>query len=81
MGSQKQKHGYHIILKTDSKEKPKLKEVKEDIIEDIADEKLAKDTTLQYKALKDIRENAEVEIHDDELKRQYKNYINNMINS
>lgn len=74
-------YGYHIILKTDSKEKPALKDVREDIIEILAEEKLADDTTLQYKALKELRENAEVEIHDDELKRQYKNYINNLLNS
>lgn len=75
------KYGYHIILKTDSKEKPELSKVKDTIIETLADEKLEKDTTLQTKALVSLREKAEIKIEDDELARQYKNYINNLLNS
>jgi len=76
----KTQYGYHIILKTDQEEKPELKEVKEDIIETLAEEKLAEDADLQNKALIELRKEKEIEIQDDTLKKQYKNYVENITN-
>lgn len=76
----KSQFGYHVILKTDQKDKPKLKKVKEDIIETLAEEKIEKDSNLQNKALIELRKSKEIEIHDDNLKKQYKNYIENITN-
>lgn len=74
----KTQFGYHIILKTDQKEKPKLKEVKEEVIETLAEEKIAADDNIQNKALIELRKEKEIEIQDDKLKKQYKNYIDNI---
>lgn len=74
----KTQYGYHVILKTDQEEKPKLKDVKKDIIETLAEEKIAKDENLQNKALLELRK--DIEIHDDKLKKQYNDYIESTTN-
>ena len=76
----KTKFGYHIILKTDQKDKPKLKDVKEDIIDTLAEEKKNADSNLQNKALINLRKEMKVEIQDDTLNKQYKNYIESITN-
>ena len=73
----KTQYGYHIILKTAQKDKPALEEVKEDIIEELANEKLTNDTTLQTTALVELRKTNEMEIQDKNLKKQYDAYVSN----
>lgn len=73
----KTEYGYHIILKVSQKDKPELKTVKDDIIEEIANDKMLEDTTLQITALEKLREEYNVEIQDDSLKTQYENYLVN----
>lgn len=72
-------YGYHIILKTGQKEKASLNEVKDTILENLAEEKLDKDVALQYNTLMEIREKAGMKFEDDELKRKYKAYMTNVI--
>ena len=72
-------YGYHIIYKVDEKDKPKLKKVKEDILETLVSEKLADDATLYYDTLMDIREDAGLKFEDDELKSAYNKFMNNLI--
>ncbi len=74
----KTKFGYHIILKTDQKDKPKLEEVKEDVIDTLADEKISADQNIQAKALIQLRKDKEIEIQDDTLNKQYKDYVENI---
>ena len=71
----KTEYGYHIIYKTAQKDKPKLEEVKEDIIEELASKKLEEDSTLQTTALVELRKEHKVEIQDKNLKNQYEVYI------
>ena len=70
-------YGYHIIYKESQKDKPELSTVKDDIIEELANEKLNEDATLQITALEELRKKYEVEIQDDELKSQYETYLEN----
>lgn len=70
-------YGYHIIYKEAQKEKPELKIVKDDITEEIANNKLTNDTTLQITALEKLREEYKVKIQDDTLKKQYETYLAN----
>lgn len=74
-------YGYHIILKTDQKDKPKLKEIKDTIIDSLVTEKLNSDTTLRYKALYEVRKEAGLEIHDDDIKGKYEDYMKQLMNS
>lgn len=68
--------GYHIIYKTDQKEKDKLENLKEEIRATIADETLESDTTLPAKALKALREEYEMDIVDTDLKSEYEDLVN-----
>ncbi len=74
----KSQYGYHIILKTDQKDKPTLDEVKEDVIDTLADEKMNEDENIQNKALIQLRKDKEIEIQDDTLKKQYENYVDSI---
>ena len=73
-------YGYHIIYKVSQKDKPELKVVKDDIIEEIAEDKLSEDATLQITALEELRKDYKVEIQDETLKTQYENYLTNAKN-
>mgnify|MGYP003289114281 CR=1 FL=1 len=77
----KSSFGYHIILKTGEKEKPKLKDVKDKILETLREEKLNEDPTLYYKALVDIREEKNIKWKDDEIKKQYNKLMDQLIES
>ena len=75
----KTSYGYHIILKTGEKDKPKLKDVKENIIETIMQERLEEDATLQITALDELRSNYKLKLKDAKLKSEYKKYIDKSI--
>lgn len=77
----KSSFGYHIILKTGEKEKPKLKDVKDKILETLREEKLNKDPGLYYKTLVDIREEKNIKWKDDEIKKQYNKLMDQLIES
>ena len=71
----KTQYGYHIIYKTAQKDKPALKDVKDDIVEELANKKLEDDKTLETTALVKLRNEYKVEIQDKELKKQYDAYV------
>ena len=75
----KTEYGYHIILKTDEKDKPKLKDVKDDIKEKITLQRLDSDPTLYYQTLIDIREKNNIKWNDTELEKQYKELMENLL--
>lgn len=77
----KTQFGYHIILKTNQKEKPKLEEVKDEIIETLAEEKTIEDSRISNKALIQLREDHGLNIEDSNLKKQYENYVYNATNN
>ena len=73
--------GYHIILKVDQKDKPELDEVRDDIKETLAEEKLNEDPALMYNALIEIREEAGIEFNDDSLKKDYDDLMQQLIDN
>ena len=73
----KTSYGYHIVFKIAQKDKPKLKEVKEDIIEILANDKKSADENLLNKSLISMREDAKLEFIDTKLEDEYKKYVNN----
>lgn len=75
----KTEYGYHIILKTGEKSKPKLKEVKSEIKEKITEQRLSNDSTLYYQTLMDIREDNNIKWNDSKLKKQYKEFMEKLI--
>lgn len=77
----KSSFGYHIILKTAEETKKSLEDAKEEIKEDLAEEKLTEDTTLQAKAMIALREKYDFKINDADIKQYYQRYINRQVNT
>lgn len=73
--------GYHIIYRSNQKQKATLDDVKDTIIETLANEKMASDSTISAKAMQQLRKEYKVEIQDTELKEQYAKYIQNSLSS
>ena len=67
-------YGYHVIYRIDQKEKPSLKDVKEEIITSLVSEHKSEDTSVQYKALEKMRENAKLKFTDTVLEKKYETY-------
>lgn len=67
-------YGYHVIYRIDQKEKPSLKDVKEEIITSLVSEHKSKDTSVQYKALEKMREDAKLKFTDTVLEKKYETY-------
>ena len=72
-------YGYHIIYKDEQKDKPKLEEYKDTIIDKLAEEALENDSKAEYKAMIELRENYGLTFNDDEVKNQYNNAKNNWL--
>ena len=75
----KTEYGYHIILKTGEKDKPKLDEVKDDIKEKIKTEKLESNKSLYYETLMEIRNDSKITWNDTTLKNAYNEYMDKLI--
>lgn len=72
----KTQFGYHIILKTDQKEKPKLEDIKDKIIETLSSDLVSNTDNISAFALEWIREKHNLKIYDAELKIKYDHYMN-----
>ena len=73
--------GYHVIFRNAIKEKAKLDDVKDNIIETLANEKMSTISTISTDANKYYRKLYNMDIVDSTLDRQYGIYLNNLLNS
>ena len=71
----KSTYGYHIILRVSQKEKPKLKDVKDTVLEEIVKVKKTDNANLQTETWAEIREKYNLKINDSHLKKGYKQII------
>ncbi|MBQ9834053.1 MAG: peptidylprolyl isomerase [Bacilli bacterium] len=71
--------GYHVIYRVDQKAKAKLDEVKNDVKDTLAQEKISSDAAVSVDALQHYRKKYDMQINDTDLKTQYTNYIQNLI--
>ena len=70
--------GYHVILKTKTYEKDTLENVKDKILEELANQYIsANQSSIGITALQHYRKEYNMEIQDDEMKKLYSNYIAN----
>ena len=67
-------YGQHVIQRIDQKEKPALKDVKEEISTSLVSEHKSEDTSVQYKALEKMREDAKLKFTDTVLEKKYETY-------
>ena len=72
----KTQFGYHIILKTDQKEKPAFDEVKDSIKDTLVSEKISNTENIYVYAMEWLREKNDLKIYDAELKIKYDHYMN-----
>ena len=72
----KTKFGYHIILKTEKKEKQKLEDIKDDIVTTLSDDLISNTENISAFALDWIREKNNLKIYDAELKIRYDHLMN-----
>ncbi|MDD4035773.1 MAG: peptidylprolyl isomerase [Bacilli bacterium] len=75
----KTRFGYHIILKTDEKEKPELDLIKSNIIEDLSKKKLEEKPELGVQALINLRKDNKLKIYDSELEKRYNDYMDKLL--
>lgn len=73
--------GYHVIYRNASKDKEDLKDIKDEIIETLANKLLETDAEISLNSMKYYRELYNLDIIDSELDRQYGIYLNNLANS
>jgi len=71
--------GYHVILRTETKEKADLEDVRDSIVETLAEDYLTDNPTANVEGLREVRNEYEFEIVDTELQSQYATYIQNLI--
>ena len=71
----KTSYGYHIVYRIDQKEKPKLDDIKDEIIESIAKSKKDADSNLYYKSLDKMRNDANMKFSDTVMEGKYKEYM------
>lgn len=76
----KTSYGYHVILRTGSKDKKSLKEMKNLIKEELAASEKENNKTIQIDAMTDLRKKYDMKIEDSKLEEQYGNYIQYQIN-
>lgn len=74
-------YGYHIILKTDQKAKPNLKDVEKDIREKLTLQKLEADPKLYYQTLIDIRKSENIKWNDTVLEDKYNDLMDQLLES
>lgn len=72
----KTQYGYHIILKTDQKEKPAYDEVKDSIKDTLVEEKISNTDNIYVYAMEWLRNKYNLKIYDAELKIKYDHYMN-----
>ena len=74
-------YGYHIIYKTDEKDKPSKEDSLDTIKDALVSNKLSADSTLYNKTLETIRKDAGLDIVDDDLSNDYKDYMKGLTTS
>ncbi len=72
--------GYHVVLKVKTYEKDTLENLKDSIKETLAEKYITNNkSSIGLNALQHYRKEYKMEIQDDEMKKQYSNYIQNAL--
>lgn len=72
-------YGYHIVYKIDQKEKPELKDVKDEIIKVLVTKLESKNQNLSAEAFVKMREEHKLEFNDTVFKEEYENSIKSIL--
>ena len=72
-------YGYHVIYRFDQKNKAKLEDIKDTIIDSLIDEMDKNDSKLYNKTLIQMRKDAKLDFKDTVMEKKYNDYINNLL--
>lgn len=73
--------GYHIVLRNATKDKEKLDDVKDDILDKLSTEVMASDANFAVTTMKYYRKLYNMEIIDSDLEASYRTYLNDLLNA
>lgn len=73
--------GYHIVLRNATKDKEKLDDVKEDILDKLSTEVMSADANFAVTTMKYYRKLYNMEIIDSDLEASYRAYLNDLLNA
>ena len=71
--------GYHIILRTETKEKASLDDVRDTVLDTLSNTYVSSHSEASIKAMQELRKKYNLNITDSELKTSYTNYIQNSL--
>lgn len=71
--------GYHIVYRTESKEKASLEDVRDKIVDALVSTYLSENTESYVKSMQELRKEYGMDIIDDDLSESYTNYIQNTL--
>ena len=71
--------GYHLVFRTETKEKAKLDDVKDKIIDALVSDYLKENQEAYIKSMQAVRKEYGMDIVDDDLNTNYTNYIQNSL--
>lgn len=71
--------GYHLVYCTETKEKAKLEDVRDKIIDSLVSDYLSKNQEAYIKSMQAVRKEYGMNIIDDDLNTNYTNYIQNSL--
>lgn len=71
--------GYHLVYRTETKEKAKLDDVKDKIIDALVSDYLSENQEAYIKSMQAVRKEYGMDIVDDDLNTNYTNYIQNSL--
>ena len=71
----KTSYGYHVVYRIDQKEKPALEDVKEEVIQTLADKIAAEDKNIYYTSLDKMRNDNGFMFHDTVIEEKYNTYM------
>ena len=71
--------GYHLVYRTETKEKAKLEDVRDKIIDSLVSDYLSKNQEAYIKSMQAVRKEYGMDIIDDDLNTNYTNYIQNSL--
>ena len=71
--------GYHIVLRTETKEKASIDEVRDSILDTLAQKYITDNQDAQIKAMQNLRKEYDMDIIDSDIHDQYVNYIQNSL--
>ena len=71
--------GYHVVYRTETKEKASIDEVRDTILDELAEDYVKENQDAQIKGMQELRKEYDMDIIDSDIHQDYVNYIQNSL--